>query len=79
MMLNFQAFKNPSMLILIHGKNDNKPQHLQTRNKINNSLAIEEFNNLSHDRILKDKDIMLVTLDGHSNRMLAARLGVSMS
>mmetsp|Transcript_21668 Transcript_21668/g.44604 ORF Transcript_21668/g.44604 Transcript_21668/m.44604 type:complete len:244 (-) Transcript_21668:1767-2498(-) len=74
-----EAFNNPSMLILIHSKNNVKPQHLHVLNKISNLRAIEEFNVLSHDQILQDRDIMLVTLDGHSNRMLAARLGVSMS
>lgn len=66
------------MLILTHSDKDNQPEHVQILNKISNSRAIEEFKELSHDQLLKDKDIMLVTVDGNSNRMLAARMGISM-
>ena len=38
---------------------------------------VAEFHKLSNDELIKDKDIMLVTIDVGVNRMLAARMGVA--
>ena len=61
------------MLILAHSTST-----ATNNNRHQDKIIFDEFNKLSNDEIIKDKDIMLVTIDVGVNRMMAARMGVSM-
>lgn len=57
------------MLILLHSSKDNS----------NEQRVLRELRKLSDDRLLREKDVLLVTVEANKNRMLAARMGVSSS
>jgi len=57
------------MLIIFHASKDNS----------NDQRVLREFRKLSDDRLLREKDVLLVTVEANKNRMLAARVGVSSS
>mmetsp|Transcript_14836 Transcript_14836/g.35707 ORF Transcript_14836/g.35707 Transcript_14836/m.35707 type:complete len:181 (-) Transcript_14836:1191-1733(-) len=66
------------MLILLHASNDEVNNGRRTLfAEGNDRKALDEFRRLSDDQLLQD--IMLVTVDGTNNRLLAARMGVPMN
>ena len=66
------------MLILAHSTGTATTTTTKTNNnRHHDKIILEEFHKLSNDELIKDKDIMLVTIDVGVNRMLAARMGVA--
>ena len=66
------------MLILAHSTSTATTITTNTYNdRHHDKIILEEFHKLSNDELIKDKDIMLVTIDVGVNRMLAARMGVA--
>ena len=63
---NRQAFGNPSMLILSHSGVDGRDER----------RALDEFDALEEDSLLRDGGILLATVDVAKSPMLAMRMGL---